>query len=104
MRIDASTSLLTEASSTFCDLDDSVVFLLGWKMLLMIPHSDREASRRIWCEVWPRAICSDLFWECPGSNCAFTSQASSFDTSHSTGGAFLCLTHFAFYVIPLGEK
>lgn len=40
----ASMSLLAEAPGGLCGLTDSVVFLLGWKMLLTIPHGNREAS------------------------------------------------------------
>lgn len=89
------TSLLTVASSRLCDADDSVVLLLGWKMLLMILHSDREASRilrRTWCEVWPRAIWSHLFWECLGSHCVLLLLRPHLIPHDPTGSEFLCST------------
>lgn len=100
-----STSLLTEASSRLCALDDSVVFLLGWKKLPMIPHSVREASsvlRRIGVQSGQEPFEDNLFWECPGSDCILIRLH--LIPYHTTSGEFMCSALFTFYVIITWRK
>lgn len=101
----ASVALLAEAPGGLWDLVDSVVFLLGWKMLPTIAHGDREVSS----DVVGGLARSGL--ELPGcgramaaSVCFYRQALSDTSSHHRTAGEFMCSALSTLCVIPLGEK